>query len=265
MSNMAPSPPMTHSGLSASPSGPSACGRRWRRPARSRTASSSTAPGTGCTGRSRCRPCCSRSRRRCPRVRAVTWPVAATIMRRAVPSPQPAHEPGAADVAMCVLAEHHVGQRLLVAVLGRRRRQRPEEAHVAPVALERRLARRASARTLSIMTSASCPSAAQTSTHSAQPLQWTRVDEDAEAPPARARAWPARRRTSACGRSGRVPWPRRRSGSRSPAANVSTRCTELGFRQGDAQDGRVRAGADAGHAADALLGDELRAMRGASG
>ena len=47
-----------------------------------------------------------------------TWRVAATSIRIAVASPQPAHEPGAADVAEGVLAEHQVGERLLVAVLG---------------------------------------------------------------------------------------------------------------------------------------------------
>ena len=45
---------------------PAHAARRWRRPGRSRTASWSTAPGTDYTDRSRCRPCCSRWRRRCP-------------------------------------------------------------------------------------------------------------------------------------------------------------------------------------------------------
>ena len=49
---------------------------------------------------------------------------------------------GAADVAEGVLAEHEVGQRLLVAIHGRRRRQRAEERDVATVPLERRLAAR---------------------------------------------------------------------------------------------------------------------------
>ena len=62
---------------------------------------------------------------------------------------------GAADVAEGVLAEHQVGERLLVAVLGRRRRQRAEEAHVAGVALDGALAASASTATLSIISSAS--------------------------------------------------------------------------------------------------------------
>ena len=80
--------------------------------------------------------------------------------------------PGPAEVADGVLAEQEVGQGLLVAIDLGRRRQGAEEAHVAR---ERSsvLSPVGSSATLSIITSASWPSAAQTSTHSAQPLQWT--------------------------------------------------------------------------------------------
>ena len=50
--------------------------------------------------------------------------------------------PRAADIADRVLAEHQVGEGLLVAVDVGGRRERAEEAHVAVVALERRLAGR---------------------------------------------------------------------------------------------------------------------------
>ena len=49
---------------------------------------------------------------------------------------------GAADVAEGVLAEHQVGQRLLVAILGRRRRERAEERACRGAYARRRCARR---------------------------------------------------------------------------------------------------------------------------
>ena len=45
------------------------------------------------------------------------------------------------------------------------------------------------------------------------------------------------------------------------AANVSIAAGQRALRLGRRQDGAVRAGADAGHAADALVGDELRDQR----
>ena len=95
----------------------------------------------------------------------------------------------AADVAEGVLAEHQVGEGLLVAVCLGCRRQRPEEAHVAGDSA-RASPRRAGLAALACRSSsASWPSALHTSTHSAQPLQWigsTKIPNVAGSRPRRA-------------------------------------------------------------------------------
>ena len=168
---------------------------------------------------------------------------------------------GAADVADGVLAEHEVGQRLLVAVLGRRRRQRAEERHVARVALERGLAGRP-ARRVDLVDHDERVVAERGADLDAlaAALAVAGVDED----PERAGSWPRFAGTSAyfcvCGEVAASARPPQRPGPaaagerpRAPASSDSGRATR--------EDRRVGAGVDAGHAADALLGDEVRDAR----
>ena len=87
---------------------------------------------------------------------------------------------GAADVADGVLAEHQVGQRLLVAVDGRRRRQGAEEAHVARGSARATSRRSVAGDTLSIMRSASWPRCGADLDALAAALAVDGFDEDAE-------------------------------------------------------------------------------------
>ena len=122
-------------------------------------------------------------------------------------------------------------------------------------------ARGASSATLSSMNSASCPSAVQTSTHSPQPLQCAGVDEDAEGATVEAalgghvavllRVGEVR----AGGLRGEGRLLRRGGERRDPAL-------QLRRRHDRAQDRGVGTGVDAGHAADALLREQLRDARG---
>ncbi len=102
-----------------------------------------------------------------------TWRVAATSIRIADASPQPAQEPAPPTYPIAcspsIRSASAFSFRYSFGVGGRDRKKRMSRSKRSsvdsPVA--------GSSATLSIMIRASWPSAAQTSTHSAQPLQWT--------------------------------------------------------------------------------------------
>ena len=181
-------------------------------------------------------------------------------MRTTVPSPQPEHEPAAADEAVGVLAEHHVGQGLLVAILDRGRRAGSCRRRCRGGS-DRACTRRSASAVALLGHHQGVVALGHANVHAlGAALAVVRVDEEAEVGALDALLGG---HVAVLGGVDEV-LPGRLGGQRRVRLGGGERVDRLrqrGLRLGGGHDGAVRAGADAGHAAHALLGHELRDQR----
>ena len=155
-----------------------------------------------------------------------------------------------------MLAEHHVGECLLVAIGRGRDRQRSEEAHVARIALDGPAACRRRGSLVDHPERVVAEGVADLDAFGAA-LAVGRIDED----PERRRLEAALRRdvarTSSSSRSATGSRSRRAGARLGWQRNPSIGRVDHRCRLRDTEDRRVGAGVDAGHAADAGVEEEL--------